>query len=105
MQSHAECTRGFLIVPPTLAQERTGENGSGYRTLLLQGRRSGRHFSRDIFFGLFVEFTHSGEFLLGGGMVAGGLIDASKPVVRVGLLRVQFYGAFQRGDGGRILLL
>jgi len=59
----------------------------------------------DISFGLFVEFFDAGEFLLGGGGVAGGLVGAAEAVVRVGLFRIEFDSAFQRGDSFLIFSL
>ena len=52
-----------------------------------------------------MEFPDLGELLLGCSLITGGLIDPPKPVVRIGLLRIQFHGALKSGDGSWIVSL
>ena len=52
-----------------------------------------------------MEFADFGEFLLGGGLIAHGLIDAAKAEMRVGLFRIQCHSAFERCDGLLIVAL
>jgi hypothetical protein len=67
--------------------------------------KGGAHFACDVLLGFFVEFSDLGERLLGRSLITGGPIDPPRPVVRIGLLRIQFHGALNSGDGSWILSL
>ena len=45
-----------------------------------------------------MEFADFGKFLLGGGLIAHGLIDSPEAKVGVGLFGIQFHSAFERCD-------